>query len=43
MNLKLSLYSISDIVLVNMSEVAVNFSNSTNTLGKKVTKKKRLK
>lgn len=43
MNLKLSPYLIGDIVMVNMSEVVVNFSNSTNMLGKQVTKKKRLR
>lgn len=43
MNLELNPYLISDIVMVNMSEVVVNFSNSTNILGKTVTKKKRLR
>lgn len=43
MNLKLSPYLIGDIVMVNMSEAVVNFSNSTNMLGKQVTKKKRLR
>ena len=41
MNLEPSPYLISDILMVNMSEVVVNFSNSTNMLGKQVTKKKK--
>lgn len=39
MNLELRPYLINYIVMVNLSEVVVNLSNSTNMLGKQVTKK----
>jgi len=43
MNLQLSPYLIGDVVMVNMSEVVVNFSNTINMLGNQVIKKRRLR